>query len=218
MKKGLKIALKTVGVVLVIVLLNEFYYLFSGQFKSTDKLKAGQELSTYEMVSIYSLHSTMWMLGWTIAPEAAKECMYLHFSKKDTVYFSRFNFSKSEKLKKAGSELMDKPFGSTVRLSWNGNVDYSPFSGEHRLAIAANPCILKKEAHIDYQHAYDEDLYTLTTSTLYPEYSRTEFDFKKFKLVINEGLFRYLQDKGWLGSYTAVYKIYLTSPMQESPL
>ena len=77
-----------------------------------------------------------------------------------------------------------------------------------RLAIAANPCTLTKVRFMDYEHFYDEYLYTITTSTEYPKHSRTEFNFRKFKIVINEGLFRYLQDKGWLHKYTAVYELF----------
>ena len=95
-----------------------------------------------------------------------------------------------------------------MRSFWYVYNDYSPFSCEQRLAIAANACTLTKVIFMDYEHFYDEYLYTITTSTEYPKYSRTEFNFRKFKIVINEGLFRYLQDKGWLHKYTAVYELF----------
>ena len=206
-KKLIKITILALLALIAAVLVNTCLYVFVGQHRSAEKLSKGQELRLYECCSIYATHLTMSFVGYPIAPEAARECLKLHFTDRDTVYFRRHDFSGSEKLKEAHHQLLDKPDGSSVRISWNGNKDYSPFSGEHRLAIAANPCILTKVTYLDYEHFYDEYLYTLTTSTEYPKQSRTEFNFRKFKIVINEGLFRYLQDKGWLHKYTAVYNL-----------
>lgn len=197
----------TVLAVIIAVLLNTIFYMFVGQYKSAEKLSKGQDLTLYESCSIYAMHLTMCFVGYPIAPEAAKECLYLHFSDRDTVYFDRHNFSGSEKLEAAHRQLIDKPDGSSIRISWNGNKDYSPFSCEHRLAIATNPCTLTKVGFMDYEHFADEYHYRITTSTEYPKQSRTEFNFIKFKIIVNEGLFRYLQDKGWLNKYTAVYNL-----------
>lgn len=207
-RKRIWITLLSILVIFASTLLNTMFYVIAGQHRSAEKLSKGQELNLYECCSIYATHLTMCFVGYPIAPEAARECLKLHFTDKDTVYFNRHDFSGSEKLKEAHHQLLDKPDGSSVRISWNGNKDYSPFSGEHRLAIAANPCKLTKVAYQDYEHFHDEYLYRLTTSTEYPKQSRTEFNFRKFKIVINEGLFRYLQDKGWLSKYTAVYNLY----------
>ena len=207
-KKTIKITILALLALIAAVLVNTCLYVFLGQHRSAEKLSKGQELCLYECCSIYATHLTMSFVGYPIAPEAARECLKLHFTDRDTVYFRRHDFSGSEKLKEAHHQLLDKPDGSSVRISWNGNKDYSPFSGEHRLAIAANPCTLTKVTYLDYEHFYDEYLYTLTTSTEYPKQSRTEFNFRNFKIVINEGLFRYLQDKGWLHKYTAVYNLY----------
>ena len=38
-------------------------------------------------------------------------------------------------------------------------------------------------------------------------YSWTRFNLGKFSIYIHEGLFRYLQDNGWLSKYTAVYVV-----------
>lgn len=203
----IKTLLKALLGLIIIIAANTCCYVFFGQHRSADKLAKGEELNLYECGSIYCTHLTMCFVGWPIAPEAARECLLLHFTDKDTVYFSIHNFSKSEKLKEAHRQLIGKPYGSSVRLSWNGNADYSPFCPEHRLAIATNPCVLTEEAYLDYEHFNDETHYTLTTSTQYPKVSRTEFNFKKFKIVIHEGLFRYLQDKGWLHPYTAVFHL-----------
>ena len=206
-KKIIKITFLALLALIAAVLVNTCIYVFAGQNKSVVKLYKGQELSLYECCSIYATHLTMCFVGYPIAPEAARECLKLHFTDRDTVYFNWHNFSGSKKLEEAHRQLIDKPDGSSVRISWNGNKDYSPFSGEHRLAIAANPCTLTKVRYLEFECFPDEYWYTITTSTEYPKYSRTEFNFKKFKIVINEGLFRYLQDKGWLHKYTAVYHL-----------
>lgn len=206
-KKIIKITFLALLALIAAVLVNTCIYVFAGQYKSVEKLSKGQELSLYECCSIYVTHLTMCFVGYPIAPEAARECLKLHFTDRDTVYFNWHNFSGSKKLEEAHRQLIDKPDGSSVRISWNGNKDYSPFSGEHRLAIAANPCTLTKIRYLEFECFPDEYWYTITTSTEYPKYSRTEFNFKKFKIVFNEGLFRYLQDKGWLHKYTAVYHL-----------
>ena len=206
-KKIIKITFLTLLALIATVLVNTCIYVFAGQNKSVEKLSKGQELSLYECCSIYATHLTMCFVGYPIAPEAARECLKLHFTDRDTIYFNWHNFSGSKKLEEAHRQLIDKPDGSSVRISWNGNKDYSPFSGEHRLAIAANPCTLTKIRYLEFECFPDEYWYTITTSTEYPKYSRTEFNFKKFKIVFNEGLFRYLQDKGWLHKYTAVYHL-----------
>ena len=206
-KNIIKITFLALLALIAAVLVNTCIYVFAGQHKSVEKLSKGQELSLYECCSIYATHLTICFVGYHIAPEAARECLKLHFTDKDTVYFNWHNFSGSKKLEEAHRQLIDKPDGSSVRISWNGNKDYSPFSGEHRLAIAANPCTLTKVRYLEFECFPDEYWYTITTSTEYPKYSRTEFNFKKFKIVFNEGLFRYLQDKGWLHKYTAVYHL-----------
>ena len=206
-KKIIKITFLALLALIAAVLVNTCIYVFAGPYKSVETLSKGQELSLYECCSIYATHLTMCFVGYPIAPEAARECLKLHFTDKDTVYFNRPNFTGSKKLEEAHSQLIGKPDGSSVRISWNGNKDYSPFSCEHRLAIAANPCTLTKVRYLEFECFPDESWYTITTSTEYPKYSRTEFNFRKFKIVINEGLFRYLQDKGWLHKYTAVYHL-----------
>ena len=206
-KKIIRITFLALLALIAAVLVNTCIYVFAGQYKSVEKLSKGQELSLYECWSMYATHLTMCFVGYPIAPEAARECIKLHFTDRDTVYFNWHNFSRSKKLEEAHRQLIDKPDGSSVRISWNGNKDYSPFSGEHRLAIAANPCTLTKVRYLEFECFPDEYWYTITTSTEYPKYSRTEFNFRKFKIVFNEGLFRYLQDKGWLHKYTAVYHL-----------
>lgn len=206
MKKKILIGILAI---VAISLMNLCWYTFAGSHKSVEKLAAGEELSLYECCSIYQLHLTMSICGFPISPEASRECLKLHFHQPDTVYFRHSHFGRSYRLYDAIVKLEKMPYGSSIKVRWDGNVFYSPLNPEHRAAIAVNPCTVTKVMYLDYQHFPDDILYTITTSTQYPKISRTEFDFRWFKLVINEGLFRYLQDKGWLSKYTAVYKLYL---------
>ena len=169
-KKIIKITFLALLALIAAVLVNTCIYVFAGQYKSVEKLSKGQDLSLYECCSIYATHLTMCFVGYPIAPEAARECLKLHFMDKDTVYFNRHNFTGSKKLEEAHSQLIGKPDGSSVRISWNGNKDYSPFSCEHRLAIAANPCTLTKVRYLEFECFPDEYWYTITTSTEYPKY------------------------------------------------
>ena len=155
-KKIIKITFLALLALIAAVLVNTCIYVFAGQYKSVEKLSKGQELSLYECCSIYATHLTMCFVGYPIAPEAARECLKLHFTDRDTLYFNWHNFSGSKKLEEAHRQLIDKPDGSSVRISWNGNKDYSPFSGEHRLAIAANPCTLTKVRYLEFE-CFPED-------------------------------------------------------------
>ena len=100
-KKIIKITFLTLLALIAAVLVNTCIYVFAGQYKSVEKLSKGQELSLYECCSIYATHLTMCFVGYPIAPEAARECLKLHFTDKDTVYFNRHNFSGSKKLEEA---------------------------------------------------------------------------------------------------------------------
>ena len=181
-KKGLLIGV-------LIILGNLVYYVFIGQNKSEYKLKNKQELNFYECLSIYQMHIAVWSLGWPLSPVAAKECFLLHFPiKKDTILFK--NKLDSPKLQNAIKE-------SKTKLSWNGNKDYALNSKEHNVAIAINPCTISKT----------DKCIEVTSLMQYPKWSNTNFNLGYFTIHVQEGLFRYLQDKHWLSCYTAKYEL-----------
>lgn len=159
------------------------------------------------------MHMAVWMFGWPLAPEAARECYKLHFPQQDTVEFELSDAMYSPKIAAACEFLSDKPAGTSVSVAWNGDIDYALNSPEHRAAIALNPCKITRiedsEPLFDTTRLYHVKL---TSPMIYPEYSRTIFDFKHFKIIIHEGLFRYLQDKGWLSKYIAEYGFYVARP------
>ena len=196
MKRRTKIFLIILSVFILIVLNGAFFLIF-GQYRAIEKLKSGKALNLYECCTIYSIHIGIWSMGWPMSPEAAKECFLLHFPQKDTVDFKRCRFD-SPKLRATIEELQDKPVGAEVRLSWKAKDCYSVKSKERRIAIAVNPCTITKVAEGKYQ---------LISEMEYPEFSKTPFNLGLFTIELEEGLFRHLQDRGWLSYYVARYSI-----------
>lgn len=201
--KTLKIILISILTLFTIVFANGCYYVFHGQYKSVEKLQQGEELNLYECCSIYSMHCAVWMFGWPLSPEAAKECFKLHFPQDEHVAIgASYKFHESLKLQEAYEYLKDKPLDTEVYVTWDGNEDYSIKSSEHRTAIAVNPCRVIKAMEHKSGNRY---MACVEASMIYPKYSKTTFDCGKFKITLYEGLFRYLQDKGWLSTYKALY-------------
>ena len=201
MKKFLKTTLILIVSVFLIVFVNGCYYVFYGQEKSVKKIQNNQDLNLYECCSIYTMHIAVWMFGWPLAPEAAKECFLLHVpSKKDTVEFKITQaVYDSERIQEAIDFLVDKQVGTSITVAWNGDKDYALNSPEHRAAIALNPCKITRIKD-EYPPFNTSSLYKvkITSPMIYPKYSRTEFNLGKFTIIVHEGLFRYLQDRGWL--------------------
>ena len=208
MKRILKKVLFGFLILIGLVFANGCYYVFHGQFKSVEKLNAGKELNLYECCSIYTMHMAVWMFGWPVSPVAAHECLTLHYTfNKDTVVDWNFNRRLqvlSPKVIHNIKSLTDKPVGDIRYIVWYGDKDYALSSKEHEAAIAINPCTVTKAALMDD----GTPLYLIHSSMQYPKESRTSFNLGKFTLVLNEGLFRHLQDRGWLGYYTVEYGIY----------
>ena len=182
MKKSVKIALIGLLCLVFAVLINGCYYVFWGQEKSMKKLQNSQDLNFYECCSVYTMHMALWIFGWPLSPEAAKECFLLHFPQKDTVEF----------------EITNAIYNSP-KIELN--------SPEHRAAIALNPCKITRVETPEWLTEYNRKLYDvkITSPMIYPKHSRTEFNLGKVTIIVHEGLFRYLQDRGWLSKYIAEY-------------
>ena len=195
-KRKLLFALLTL---MILLLVNGFYYVFHGQDLSARKLSQGKELNLYEKCSIYSMHVALWTLGWPLSPQAARECLMLHFPQKDTV--SMKMALTSPRLEKAMHSLVDKPIGASVEVSWDGNKAYSLSNPEHKVAIAVNPCRIEKRIREGNSCGFD-----IYSTMLYPKRSNTVITIGAIRIPIQEGLFRYLQEEGWLSRFTAVYR------------
>ena len=190
----------TILSMLALVVANGCYFVFCGPDRAMGKLQRGAELNLYEKCSIYTMHIGLWTLGWPMSPQAARECLMLHFPQKDTVSIN-MRLS-SPRLDAAVSSLKDRPVGSSVTVSWDGTGAYSLASPEHKAAIAVNSCRIVKEWQEN--HLYTCSVYCLIQ---YPRYSRTVITLGSVRIPLQEGLFRYLQEKGWLGCFTARYLV-----------
>lgn len=206
MKKPVKRTIIGLLVLVAAVFGNGCYYVFlGGQDRSMAKIQAGEELNLYECCSIYTMHMALWMFGWPLSPEAAWECFLLNFPYEDddVVRFrASKGFMKSPKLQDAVEYLSDKPAGASVHVTWKASEDYALRSPGHRAAIAVNACdVIKGE--VDKATGSYEII--IRCAMVYPEYSRTEFNLGAFSVWIHEGLFRYLEERGWISRYIAEY-------------
>lgn len=205
MKKPIKITLISLLAIVAIVFVNGCYFVFWHQDKSMAKIQQSKELNLYECCSIYTMHMALWMFGWPLSPEAARECFLLHFPHEEdgVVRFKASRgFMKSPKLQKAVEYLSDKQSGTSVRVAWKASKDYALHSPEHRAAIAVNACdVIKGEVD---KTTGDYEI-RIRCAMVYPKYSRTEFNLGKFSIWIQEGLFRYLEERGWISRYIAEY-------------
>lgn len=205
MKRPVKIILASLLVLFAVVFANGCYYVFWGQEKSMEKIRSGRELNLYECCSIYTMHMALWMFGWPLSPEAARECFLLHFPHEDddVVRFrASKGFMKSLKLQKAVKYLSDKESGASVHVAWKASKDYAVESPERRAAIAVNACDVIKGEVDDSTGNYE---IMIRCAMVYPKYSWTEFDLGKFSIYLHEGLFRYLEERGWISRYIAEY-------------
>ena len=205
MKRPIKIALLSLLALAAIVFVNGAYFVFCHQDKSMAKIQQGEELNLYECCSGYTMHIALWMFGWLLSPEAATECFLLHFPHEDddVVRFrTSKGFMKSPKLQKAVQYLADKQSGTSVHVAWRGSEDYALHSPEHRAAIAVNACDVIKGEVDEATGNYE---IKIRCAMVYPKYSRTEFNFGLFSIWIQEGLFRYLEERGWISRYIAEY-------------
>ena len=84
-----------------------------------------------------------------------------------------------------------------------GNEAYALKSPEHKAAIAVNPCNVTRGKNLsDDGSSYEV---AITSSMQYPKWSSTSFDLGGVTIHVQEGLFRYLQDRGWLSYFVASY-------------
>ena len=205
MKTSVKHFLRVVLLLIVLGTGNLLYYVFARQKVSSEKLQKGEELSIYECLSVYQMHMAIWSLGWPLAPQAARECFMLHFPvKKDTVKV--YGKIDSPKIRSAIASL--KYEGQSVRVAWDGNEAYALHSPEHMAAIAVNPCNVTRGKNLsDDGSSYEV---AITSSMQYPKWSSTSFDLGGVTIHVQEGLFRYLQDRGWLSCFVASYSSRMT--------
>ena len=194
-------------VALAILFVNGVYFVFSGQRRAAQRLDDMGRLNLYECCSAYTMHMALWMFGWPISPAAAYECMALHVPhNRDTLVIENKRMVQgilSPRILEAIRELEHKPSGTELPVRWNGDVSYASSSPEHAAAIALNPCTVTKTK----QMKDGQPVYMIRCHILYPKRSDTRIGLGSFSIPLQEGLFRYLQDRGWLSRYTVQYLI-----------
>ena len=136
MKKIIKCAIA----VTLLLCANLVYYVFAGQERSAEKLAQGKDLSLYECVSAYQMHTAIWLFGWIIAPEAAMEARLMHVEhKRPVVIYSSFpSLAKPELWKNGVYDLKDPQFQYAAAL--NGK----------DLSIEKNEAYTKCELTVEY--------------------------------------------------------------------
>lgn len=184
---------KSILAILAIVMVNGCYYVFSGQFRSVDKLRDGKDLSLYEKCSIYSMHLAICTVGWVFSPEATRSIVAMSFPcnrgktiREETDFFLHF----------PAVEKTYRTQYSRKKIAFNGDISYSLFNPDHRLALAVNPGYLWRD---------EENVY-LESPIHYPVCYDTHIGLLPgVSITVNECLFSYLETKRWLHPYTIVY-------------
>ena len=192
MRKRTKLIIRTLLLLLLVIFANGIYYLFWGQFKSTERLKQGKELNLYEMCSVYSMHVGMSIVGWIHSPEATKQVISMTFPwnrgktiYKETDFFLRYPAISSRY----------RTQYSRRRIAFH-DASYSLSNPDHRLALAVNPGYLWRD---------DQKVY-LEAPIHYPVCYNTHIGITdNFQIVLDECLFNYLEEKHWLHPYTLIY-------------
>lgn len=174
--------------IFTIIFINGCYYVFWGQEKSAFKLAQGEELNLYECCSIYTMHMAVWMFGWPLSSEAASEAYYMHFKvDNDIRWSSNTDFLNSKVITSNSNFKEKKPF----KVSWPIDLTQIP-KDELKYALAYNT-INTQVLFTQYGNPILE--YTV-------EYQNVKYNFGC--ISIYTGLFKYLQEIGWLHPYKMV--------------
>ena len=188
MKKLIKWLLISMALIIVLVFANGCYYVFRGQERSMAKLEQGRELNLYECCSIYTMHMAVWMFGWPISPEAASEAYYMHFKDDNDIrWSSNTDFLNSKVIASNPNFKEKKPF----KVSWPIDLMQIP-KDELKYALAYNTS--------NTQVLFTQNGNPILEYTV--EYQDIKYNFGH--ISIYTGLFKYLQEIGWLHPYKMV--------------
>ncbi len=185
-----KIVITAAGLVLAIVL-NGVFFLFSYQYKTVEKIDRGGDTNLYEKFSILTLHAGLYTVGSLYCPDAAYAHLKMLTSRQDTVYLHSDRWlTPRVKARFAANRL--------GRITWNGNVAYAIDSKEKNAAILLNPCYLSTEV------INGKPCYTATCPYTWRQQSETKFDLGFMTITVFEQLFYELEKCGILHPYTLV--------------
>ena len=157
------------------------------------KIESGQGLFLKEKMSIYGLNLLMSAFAYPICPEVSKESFYLIFKSVNGIRnFEDDFFMKSQRIK-------DGFKNNRKKVVWHGS-QYQIGHPESRYALALNPCKLKITEFDTYRE------FSVEVRVEYPKKSTAVLLNYPFKVVVEEGLFNYLQKENWLHPYKAIWK------------
>jgi hypothetical protein len=188
-----------------------------------DKLSNGNNSKNYtrkEKLSIYMLNIYMGVFGYPLYPEASKETLLLMFPTDtgDRVYQSDFPYgsdivkgainSQLAVMKETGARKFHRKL---KEIYWEQN-NYTMGHREARYALALNSV----EISLDGEKIENGIKLDVTTSTRisYAKNNNAVL-IRKPSLVVNEGLFRVLEECGYFHPYKVVYKFTIVRDMSE---
>lgn len=186
------------AIIIGIIFINGCYFVYKGQEKASLKLASNIELNVYEKLSTYSVHTACWMFGWIVSPESAEQAFLMNFPQDSVIYRNNDFFKDSELLYKY--------------INDNGEIDY-PLNyitqnnlKETRYATALDGGIYKSQ-DITEIGPYNAASMCIESCTVKAEYSNYVGVYKigPIKFKFDWGLCQYLQNKGWLHTYTICY-------------
>ena len=183
-----------VGIAAYIIMLPFVFNSITGMSAKYSKLiNEGKDLNVIQVWNIYGLHLTMTVTALPLYPEVALETAIMHIPKKknDTIVINSDFFLKSKKFRDA----IKRSDSGIVR--WK-QADFNITSDEARVALALAPTRYRKLPDGRYE-----------TSILVgynPKAWATFIDTKYVKLSVSEALFNYLEKKGLLFRYVAVWR------------
>ena len=160
--------------------------------KYTDIINKDGDLNIVQTWNIYGLHLAAIGTAAPIFPEVSKEAFLMHIPKKknDTIEFKSDFFLKSKKFRQAIKK------SSTGIVRWK-YADYNILSNEARVALALCPAKYRT-----IKNGYEASILVGYN----PKVHATFIDTKYVKLSINEALFYYLEKKGLLFRYVAIWR------------
>lgn len=179
MKKFIKSSI----IVILIVLLNQLFYLTYLQYHCTEKIQNGKELNCYEVISALQTHSCFWLVGWIIEPNVAKMCFDKQFHVQSINYLP--DLPKDDVVIKRAKQQLLSGQKDSVRLAWKNYTSSA--------SILYNGSIISLHAN---------EFGTFYKYTINADYKPGIINIAG--VTLSETVFDYLENKGILSVFTDI--------------
>lgn len=160
-------------------------------------IRQGGHLTMREKSNIYALNILMSITALPIYPEVARESLYLMIPCKSRQRLFEGDFFLSSALIR--KKISNLQAGAACKIHWTVK-DYLLHKNEARYALALNPCRLSVTA------TGNTLLYEVRVQVAYPVSCEAELIGWPVVITVEEGLFHYLQECGWLHPYEAIWQ------------